>query len=77
MFLIAQGELPVFLQVLAPEVPVDGNGRLPARRHRGNGDIRSGDHVAAGKDLGPAGLQGLGIRFDKTPWRQLDLIGSQ
>ena len=67
--------LPAGLQVLALEIAVDGDGRLPARGHRGDGDIGAGLHVAAGKDAFTARGLGVRVRLDEAPGGELDLIG--
>ncbi len=71
----AQRQLPAGLQILALEVAVDGDGRFPARGHRGDGDPGAGLHVAAGKDAFPAGGLGLRVGLDEAPGGELDAVG--
>ena len=70
-----QGQLAAGLEVLAIEIAVDGQRGFPARGHRGDGDVRTGDHVAPGKDALPAGGQGVRIRLDQAPGSEFDAVG--
>ncbi len=69
-----QGQFPPGFEVLAIEIAVDGQGGFPARGHRGDGDVRTGDHVAPGKDALPAGGQGVRIRLDQAPGGEFDAV---
>ena len=69
-----QGEFPVGLQILAIHITVDGERGFPAGGHRGDGDIGTGDHVAAGKDAFPAGGQGHRVRLNEAPGGKVDAV---
>ena len=67
--------LPVGLEVQPVKIPADGNRGFPPRGHRPDGDPGAGYHVAAGKDAGPRGGQGVRVGLDQAPGGEIDAVG--